>query len=198
MSLSLHTYLTTFSESLKTFSDDDDFFNFEYLSASLTTFIFENMVGLLIPVIRDKNLSAIYCVSVKFNLPNIKQKLESIIKNSVYNLPHKLLNYLRLRIFGNWKRKTKSQNWIEKQTSVKSLLQKLIFGNRNQNLRKSRYQTFLVLLNFTWFFHFCQNVLSLIAWQTKSFLITCHSIIKPQYSHVFNKLQSFVKLFVEI
>ena len=65
LSLSLHSSLTIFAELLKMFNDDDDLLNFEYLSASLTIFILKNMVDLLIPVIRGKNLFAIYCVSVQ-------------------------------------------------------------------------------------------------------------------------------------
>ena len=48
----------------------------------------------------------------------------------------------RLRIFENKEIKTKFQDWVGAQATAKSSLQKLIFGNSGQNLRKSRYQSF--------------------------------------------------------
>ena len=54
-----------------------------------------------------------------------------------------------------------------------------------QNLRKTRYQNFLILSGFASFSYFWQNNLLLIA-------------IKPQYPKCLNKLKAFVKLFVEI
>ena len=59
--------------------------------------------------------------------------------------------------------KGKSQNWVETQSSVQSPLQKFICGNNGQNLSKSRYQSFVVLCNFTGFAYFWQSILSLIA-----------------------------------
>ena len=46
---------------------------------------------------------------------------------------------------GKISKRKKSQNWLETQASVQSLLQKLFFGYRCQNVRKSRCQSFLVL-----------------------------------------------------
>ena len=43
------------------------------------------------------------------------------------------------RIFENKEIKRKFQNWVGAQATAKSSLQKLIFGNSGQNLRKSRY-----------------------------------------------------------
>ena len=69
------------------------------------------------------------------------------------------------------------QNWVESQPTVQSLLHSLIFSNNGQNLHKSRYESFLVLSDFASFSDFLQNVLSLIACETKSFLITCPSFL---------------------
>ena len=52
---------------------------------------------------------------------------------------------------------------MQTHASVWSTLQKLIFGNDGQNLRKSRYQSFQVLSNFASFSDFRQNVLSMIS-----------------------------------
>ena len=51
---------------------------------------------------------------------------------------------------------------LETQDSAQSLLQKIIFGNSFQNLRKSRYQSSPALSNFPWFSYFLPNILSLI------------------------------------
>ena len=50
----------------------------------------------------------------------------------------------RLRIFGTYEIKRKSQNSMQTQATIQSLLQNLIFKNSSQNLRKSRYHGFLV------------------------------------------------------
>ena len=44
-----------------------------------------------------------------------------------------------------WKKK--HQNWVERQDSVQSLIQKLVLGNNGQELHKSKDQDFLVLPN---------------------------------------------------
>ena len=64
------------------------------------------------------------------------------IVNFVYELAHEWPIDLELRILGNLLRIEKSQNWLEPEPSHQSLLQKPIFGNSSQNLRKSRYQNF--------------------------------------------------------
>lgn len=51
---------------------------------------------------------------------------------------------------------------MEAQTIVQFPLQKLIFGDIDQNLHQRRYQSFLVLSNFAWFSCFLPNVLLLI------------------------------------
>ena len=79
----------------------------------------------------------------KFNLPQGKRNLNSSVTNFVYELP----NNLRLRILRKKKGKNKSQNWAETQASAQSSLQKLIFNNSGEILRKSRYQSFLDFSN---------------------------------------------------
>ena len=56
---------------------------------------------------------------------------------------------------------------------VQSPLQKLIFGNSGQKLRKSIYQSFLFLSNFVWFSYFLPNILSLIVvYQQSAYFLT--------------------------
>ena len=76
------------------------------------------------------------------------------IENLVYELPHELLNDLRLRILGNKEILEKSQIWVELYPSAQSPFQKLNFDNSSHKTRKSRYQTFLLLSSFTGFLYF--------------------------------------------
>ena len=79
------------------------------------------------------------------------------IANLVNELPHKLLNDLRLGILGNKEILGKSQIWMETQPSVQSPFQKLNFGSNSQKTCQSRYQTFLDLSSFTGFLLFVQK-----------------------------------------
>ena len=47
-----------------------------------------------------------------FFSPQVRQSMIISNKYGIYELPHKLLNDLRLRILGNWERAGKSQNFI--------------------------------------------------------------------------------------
>ena len=49
----------------------------------------------------------------------------------VYELPHKFLNNLRLRVIGNQEILEKSQIRVETQPSAQSAIQKLNFGNNS-------------------------------------------------------------------
>lgn len=57
----------------------------------------------------------------------------------------------------------KYQNWIEDEASANFSLKNLIFGNSSDDLRKTRYQRFLVLSEFACFSYFMKNILKLIA-----------------------------------
>ena len=75
------------------------------------------------------------------NLAYVQRNLISSIINFVYELLNDLSNNLRL--LGKIVNEKKFQNWVEAQTSVQSLLQKLFFANSSQNLPKSKCQSFL-------------------------------------------------------
>ena len=79
--------------------------------------------------------------------------------SSIANLVYELPNNLRLRILGNKEILAKSQIWVETQPSTQSPFQKLNFASSSQKTRKSRYQTFLVLSNFTEFLYLVSNIL---------------------------------------
>ena len=51
-------------------------------------------------------------------------------------------------------------NWVETQPYIYSPLKKLNFGNSSRKIRKSRYESFLVLSSFTGFLYFALNILS--------------------------------------
>ena len=89
---------------------------------------------------------------LKFVSPQVKRDLVSRIKNFVIWVVSHVAEQLKtsdLRKLGN-SRKILNLRGIE--TSVQSPLQKLFFRTSDQNLLKSRYQSFLALPNF---FHGC-------------------------------------------
>ena len=57
----------------------------------------------------------------------------------------------------------KYQNWIKEEASTHFSLKNLIFGNSSDDLRKNRYQHFLVLSEFACFSCFMKNVSKVIA-----------------------------------
>ena len=83
----------------------------------------------------------------------------SNITMPVYKLPHGLPNDLRLNILGHQEISEKSQFQLETYTSVQSSFQKLNFDKSSQKTLKSRYQTSLVLSNFTRSLYFVPNIL---------------------------------------
>ena len=83
-------------------------------------------------------------------------------RNHSYELPDHVPNDLRLRILGNKKMLGKSHIWVQTLPSAQSPFQKLNIGNSSQKTRKSRYQTFLTLCNFTGILRFVPSVLSRI------------------------------------
>ena len=100
----------------------------------------------------------------KFDFPQLKQKLISSIKNRITDLE-------KFMILRNLDMKEKSQNWMETKTSVQSPLQKLIFGNKNQNLQEIRCRRFLFFSKYVWFSYYFLSNLSPIVCRKKSFVI---------------------------
>ena len=99
------------------------------------------------------------------NSPQIKQNLISSITNLVYELSHGLPNNLRLRIIGNQKILEKSQVWLETKPKAQSPFQKSNSFNSSQKEQKNRYQSFLVLSNFTGFVYSVPNITSrIVGW----------------------------------
>ena len=68
----------------------------------------------------------------------------------------------KLRILGNKEILGKSQVWVETYPRAQSPFQKLNFGTTPKSIRKSRYQTFLVLSSFTGFLYSVPNILPMI------------------------------------
>ena len=95
----------------------------------------------------------------KFNSPELKRYLISSIVNSVYKLAHELPNDLRISKYKKISKLGNKKNlqigWVKRQTILQSTLWNFVFGNNGQNLRESRYQSFLVLSNFADFLNFC-------------------------------------------
>ena len=83
--------------------------------------------------------------------PQVKRCLISSITNLVHELPHELLNELRLRILGNQEILEKYQMWVETQPSAQFFFQTLNVDNSCQETCKIRYYIFEVLSNFTVF-----------------------------------------------
>ena len=48
-----------------------------------------------------------------FLSPQVKRSMITSNKNGIYELPHRLPNYLRPRILGNYEISEKSQNFME-------------------------------------------------------------------------------------
>ena len=99
----------------------------------------------------------------RLDSPQVEQDLISCMKILVHELPHELLNDLRLRIFGNQKILGKYQVWVRPQPSDQSPFQKYIFATSSQKLGKKRYQGFLILSNFALYFCFLKcNLLKIV------------------------------------
>ena len=94
------------------------------------------------------NFMMFQCMSIS---PQVRRTLISSIINLVYELPHQLLNDLRLESLGNQELIENFQIWVETYRSAQSPFQKVTFGNINQKVRKSSikvFQSYPVLLDF--------------------------------------------------
>ena len=81
------------------------------------------------------------------NYLQVKQNLTSSAKNLGYELPRELLNEIELRILKNLEMLEAHQIWVEIHPTAQYSFQKLKFGKSSQNVRKIRYQNFLVRNN---------------------------------------------------
>ena len=98
---------------------------------------------------------AIYCLSVQVWFVTSIQKL--ILNITDFELPHELLNNLKLRILGNYEILGKSQNWVGTRSRMFSLPARnnfltIVFKN-NTN---TDIKVFCSCLNFLNFLNFCQ------------------------------------------
>ena len=94
------------------------------------------------------NFMMFQCMSIS---PQVRRTLISSIINLVYELPHQLLNDLRLESLGNQELIENFQIWVETYRSAQSPFQKVTFGNINQKVRKSSikvFQSYPILLDF--------------------------------------------------
>ena len=73
-----------------------------------------------------------------FFSPQLKRSAIISNKYGIFELPHKLQNYLRLRILGNQEISEKSQNFIELQPSVEHYTQNENFVNTTKKLMRTR------------------------------------------------------------
>ena len=80
-------------------------------------------------------------------------------KNVLYNLPHSILNDLRLRMLENEEALDKFQNWVEIEPIVWSSFQRQNFCISDQKINRSSFEKFLPLSNSSWFFYFLLNIL---------------------------------------
>ena len=92
-----------------------------------------------------------HILDIRFDPPELKRDLISSIMNSVYQMRHKFPNDVSLRI---QKILGESKNWMGSQYSppVQSSINK--FGSCDKQLRRSRYQSFRLLMFYLWSYIF--------------------------------------------
>ena len=79
-------------------------------------------------------------------------------------------------------------------TSAQSSILKKNFCNSGQKLRRSSYQSFLLLSSFTWFLYLCSNILSRIVCLNK-FVYNSGESFSNFNILIFVSLQSFSQIF---
>ena len=85
----------------------------------------------------------------------------------------------------------KSKNSLKTQPSAQFHFQKWNFNTSGQKLRKSRYQSFLILPSFAWLLYYLPNILSGIIVSSPSITLTCVTgpwVFFLQYSSLFQNL----------
>ena len=85
------------------------------------------------------------------------------IANHLYELPHELSNYLRLKDLGKLGNIRKIPNLGRDIAQCPVSLPEIKFSNSSQKTRTNRYQTFLALSSFSGFLYFVPNILFGIA-----------------------------------
>ena len=73
-----------------------------------------------------------------FLSPQVKRSAIINNKHSIYELPHELLNDIRLRVLANYARSRKSENFIKLQPSAQSFSKKEKFFDASKKLLKNR------------------------------------------------------------
>ena len=108
----------------------------------------------------------------RFHLTQVKRNLISSITNLVHKLPHELPNDLRRRVLRTQNLRHNSKILVKTQHSAQSHSQKLDFSNSSQNVPKSKYQSSLLLSDFTGLLYFVRNILSEIVVLSTNILLT--------------------------
>ena len=157
------------------------------------------------------NFMMFQCMSISPQvIVHSRRTLISSIINLVYELPHQLLNDLRLESLGNQELIENFQIWVETYRSAQSPFQKVTFGNINQKVRKSSikvFQSYPILLDFLFeiycpglqiknlipFFLFFVTFTSTQHWRNKNNLL---SLIKSVLAGI-HKIAPFLSFFLK-
>ena len=126
----------------------------------------------------------------------------SSIAKLVYELPHELPNYLRL--------KTTELPKTRKQGNIRKILNlggditqrpvpppEIKLRQQQSKNTENRYQTFLALSNFTGSLHFAPNALPRIVWANKFLVLTRRSLLQTLIFWHFLSYQSISPIFKE-
>ena len=121
----------------------------------------------------------------------LKQDLIWCIISFVFELSHKLLKYLRLRILGNLGMLGESQNSMVTQTSVQSLFKKQFLAIVSKNYKKANITVFRsppILIDLVTFSHkICPGL-----WVEANFRAR-HVSFRHQYLNIFHNFKVFLK-----
>ena len=109
------------------------------------------------------NIFELYNVLVQFRFNTSNTKLDIQYNKLGISVISRVAKRVKTRILGNQEMLKKSQIWVETQPSAQSPFRNLNFANNSSKACKSKYQTFLVLSNFTGFLYFIQSIFSGIA-----------------------------------
>ena len=111
------------------------------------------------------NILKLYNVVVQVRFATSNTKLDIQYNKLGIRVASRVAERLKTQDLKNLESVRKKFKFGWRQLSAQSLLEKLNFGNSNQKTGKGRYQTFLVLSNFTEFVYFVSNILSGILFQ---------------------------------
>ena len=103
-----------------------------------------------------RNVLELYNSQCRSDSPQVKRNLIFSITNLEYELPNELPNDLILRMLENQKIYGKTHICVNSWPSAESPLRNSDLNSKN--LRRSRYQSFLVMRNFTGFLYLVPNI----------------------------------------